>query len=190
MPARKETITQRKNRAAKVAAAKAEAKAKGEVVLPKFVDPETKVAALLRGELKVEDMDWEELLRGKFRDKNGEWRGGNTTMVPRKFYEAISREILIRADTMFRENFDVAMKAMVQLVTDARTPARERFAAAQFLIERTVGKLSEKSTVEVKVTKFQELVEGGTLLVDLEEKPMPALEAGNIVDAVIVEEDL
>ena len=190
MPPRKETITQRKNRATKAAAAKKEAKARGEVILPKFIDPETKVAQMLRGELKVEDMDWEELLRGRFRDKNGEWRGGTGAMVPRKYHEAVSREILLRADSMFRENFDIAMKAMVQLVTEPRTPARERFAAAQFLIERTVGKLTDKSVVEVKVSKFQELVEGGALLIDLEEVDTPALPPGSIVDAVIVEEDL
>lgn len=123
----------------------------------------------LSGEMTVEDLDWEELLRGQLKDENGTFSGAKPRLLPREWHDAIAREIVQRADSKFRENYDAAMEALTQMVTSPRTPAREKLAAAQYIIERTIGKIEDRQKVTVEVSKFDQLVEGGQLIVDIED---------------------
>lgn len=135
---------------------------------------------LATGEMSVEELDWEELLRGQLKNEDGHFSGAKPSILPRQMHEAIAREILLRAESKFRENYDVAMEAILGLIRSPRTPAREKLAAAQYVIERTIGKIPDKQDVQVSVSKFQELVEGGALVIDLED---------DVEDAVIVDKE-
>lgn len=179
---RRSTQTARENRAAK----RAELREQGRIAELNGVDPDSRMGKFLDGEITVEDLDWQELLRGQLRDRNGTFTGRPRLMVPRKFHQAISRELLSRVDQEFREDFDASMTALRELIQSPRTPAREKLAAIIYWQERTIGRVADKSTVEVEVKRFDRLVEGGTLLVDLDEPEAPALPAEEIFDAEVV----
>ncbi|QPX62629.1 hypothetical protein SEA_WOLLYPOG_80 [Arthrobacter phage Wollypog] len=128
-----------------------------------------KMRDLAEGRLKVEDLDWEELLQGRLKDSTGKFSGAAPAVLPRSFHTAIAQEIIIRAESKFRENFDDAMKALIGLVNNEKTPARERLAAAQYVLERVIGKIPEKQEIKSEVTVFDQLVNSGGLLIDLGE---------------------
>lgn len=128
-----------------------------------------KMRDLAEGRLKVEDLDWEELVQGRLKDVTGKFTGAAPAILPRVFHERIAQEIIVRAESQFRQNFDGAMTALLGLVNDPRTAARERLAAAQYVIERVIGKIPEKQEVKQSITVFDQLVQSGELLIDLGE---------------------
>lgn len=130
---------------------------------------------LAEGRLKVEDLDWEELTRGQLRDKNGKFSGTRPAILPRAWHDAVAAEIVRGAEAEFRRNFDGAMATMVQMATNPGTPARERLAAAQYVIERTIGPIVQKTENKTEIAVFDAAVANGEFLVDLGESD--ALEA-------------
>jgi hypothetical protein len=128
-----------------------------------------KMRDLAEGRLKVEDLDWEELIQGRLKDSTGKFNGAPPAILPREFHERIAQEIIVRAESQFRQNFDGAMQALVGIMNNPKAPARERLAAAQYVIERTIGKIPEKQEIKQSVTLFDTLVQGGGLLIDLGE---------------------
>lgn len=124
---------------------------------------------LAEGRLKVEDLDWEELTRGQLRDKNGGFTGRKPAMLPRNWHDAISAEIVRGATAQFRKNFDSTMDVLVKMALDPRTPAREKLAASQYIIERVIGKIPDKQEIKQEITVFDEAVANGSFLVDLED---------------------
>jgi hypothetical protein len=154
----KVTLNRRKRGPAKKTKTKAELEL--QALTPKMRD-------LAEGRLSVEDLDWEELVQGRLKDSTGKFSGAPPAILPRAFHERISQEIIIRADSQFRQNFDGAMQALIGLVNNERTPARERLAAAQYVIERTIGKVPDKQEIKQDITVFDRLVQTGELLMDL-----------------------
>ncbi len=154
------SLSRRKRGPAKVTKTKAQKEL--EALTPKMRD-------LAEGRLKVEDLDWEELVQGRLKDSSGKFNGSPPSVLPRAFHTQIAQEIIIRAESEFRKNFDGAMKALVKMVNDEKTPARERLAAAQYVLERVIGKIPEKQEVKQEITVFDTLVQSGGLLIDLGE---------------------
>lgn len=128
-----------------------------------------KMRDLAEGRLNVQDLDWEELVQGRLKDSTGKFSGVAPAILPREFHERISQEIIVRAESQFRQNFDGAMQALIGLVNNPKTPARERLAAAQYVIERTIGKIPDKQEIKQEISVFDQLVQSGELLVDLGE---------------------
>lgn len=125
---------------------------------------------LAEGRLKIEDLDWEELTRGQLRDKNGRFSGAAPAMLPRDWHDALAKEILRGAEAEFRKNFDMTMEVLMQMIRDPRTASRERLAALQYVQERVIGKIAEKSEVKSEVTIFDSAITNGEFLVDLGEE--------------------
>ncbi len=132
---------------------------------------------LSSGELKVEDLSWAEL-KGGFvyvRDTDGNvLTEEQPELIPKAFYQQLTRALIQRAEMEFRLYYDDAMKAITELVKNPRTPARERLAAAQYVIERCIGKIPDKQLVDVTVSEFQSIVDSGELIVDVEVEDVPA----------------
>jgi len=135
---------------------------------------------LAEGRLSVEDLDFEELQRGQLRDKNGNFTGRKPAILPRAWHERVAQELIRRGESEFRKNFNGALQAMVTLATNEKTPARERLAASQYVIERIMGKIPDKVETKSEITVFDQLVQDGSLLVDLGERP--ALEEGGFLE--------
>lgn len=125
---------------------------------------------LAEGRLKVEDLDWEELTRGQLRDVNGKFTGRKPALLPREWHDAITAEIVRGAQAQFRKNFDATMEVLVKMALNPQTPAREKLAASQYVIERVIGKIPDKQEVKTEITVFDEAVANGQFLVDLGEE--------------------
>lgn len=140
----------------------------------------------------VAQLSVEELVRGKFRDKNGKMQGRPPKFVPREFQQACLRELMTRGQEMWLGSYLDAIKAMTQIakgegpVGAIATPG-ERLKAAQFVVERMEGKVPERLVV-TQDKPWQTVLDG--IVADV---PVEALErgrmalSGEVVEAEVVD---
>ena len=124
---------------------------------------------LAEGRLSVDDLDLEELQRGQLRSLDGRFHGPKPHAVPRAFHDAMQRELAKRMQLMFNGKLQSSFDAIVGLMENERTPAREKLAAAQYVMERGIGKIAEKQEITSEVTVFEHKVSTGGFLMDLGE---------------------
>ena len=105
-----------------------------------------RVQALLDGTLSVEELDDEELARGYPRAEDGSFRG-RPSVIPTIVHQRIQRELFSRAAERLRENLLDATETMTSIARDTEQDAATRMKAAQWVIERLMGK-----TPDVAVT--------------------------------------
>lgn len=89
----------------------------------------------------------EELVRGRLKDKNGNFQGRAPAWVPHEFHRACMRELMKRGKELWQVNYLAAIEAMTDIATGkgvgaVATPG-ERLRAAQFVVERLEGKVPE-----------------------------------------------
>lgn len=142
----------------------------------------------------VAGLSVEELVRGKFRDKNGKMQGRPPKFVPREFQQACLRELMTRGQEMWMKNYLEAIRAMTEIATGQgpigaiATPG-ERLKAAQFVVERMEGKVPERLVVS-QDQPWQTVLDG--IVADV---PVEALErgrmalAGEVVEGEVVDVD-
>lgn len=134
--------------------------------------------ALLNGTLSVEDLDDDEIIKGRLRDKHGGFRGRPPYLIPRVIHQRAVKELMHRADMSILSNLEDAQKAVAEIMNNPRAPAIARLEAAKYMWERIQGKIPDKVELDTTVRKFETLIEGGHVVVDVD-----------IEDAEIVEED-
>lgn len=115
-----------------------------------------RMAQFMHGEITVEDLDDEELLQGRVRDREGMFRGRPPKLIPREFHEAITRELLSRGERIIREHYLKAIDTFVKIAADPNVEPKDRLKAAQYVWERMAGKLPDKVEVKAKVEPWQE----------------------------------
>lgn len=103
-----------------------------------------RLQALLKGELKVEDLDDEELARGYPRAKDGTFKGRPPNVIPRIMQDEITRRLLARGQEKLKENYLAAMDVLVKVAQDTSVDAATRTRTAQYLVERLAGKTPER----------------------------------------------
>lgn len=103
-----------------------------------------RTAMLISGELDVADLDDEELARGRCKDKNGRFTGKPPLVVPRSLHDRMRKELLLRGDKLFAENYTEAVRVMANIAMDPRAENKDRIKAAQYVIERIAGKVPDK----------------------------------------------
>lgn len=126
----------------------------------KLIRVNPRMQQFLDGELKVEDLDDEEIRRGQFRSADGDFKGRPTQLIPRKFYDAVVRENIKRANRRFQEELEPSIQVLKDIAHNPRMHADARMKSAIFLIERAAGKTPEKSEVKVELAKWEEDIEG------------------------------
>jgi hypothetical protein len=100
----------------------------------------------------VAQLSVEELVKGRFRDKDGNMRGRPPKFVPREFQQACLRELMTRGQELWLGHYVEAIKAMTAIASGdgplgaIATPS-ERLKAAQFVVERIEGKVPERLVV-------------------------------------------
>lgn len=125
--------------------------------------PRTRMELYLDGQLKVEDMTDKELKKGRWADKNGQFKGRPPKMMPKKFFDELQRETIRRWERDLVKDLNPAIEALREIARGdhrSKTPADARFKASVYLIERVVGKVPEKSEVKLEVAKWEEDIEG------------------------------
>lgn len=130
-----------------------------------WVQVRGRAAMLLRGEIKVEDLTTDELLRGQFLNNRGTFGGSAPRLIPREMHEACIAELLKRGNDLVRESFVDAITTVVELMKDPDTDPSLRFKAATYIWERVAGKVPDKVAV-AGINRFE-----GTLLAIVAEMP-------------------
>lgn len=102
---------------------------------------------LISGDLSVEDLDEEELARGYCKDKNGKFTGRPPVVVPRALFQRMQRELFQRFDERLKSGLVDALDVILNLARDPDVDATNRRQAAQYVIDRVMGKTPEKVTV-------------------------------------------
>lgn len=115
-----------------------------------------RMAQFIAGEITVEDLDDEELMRGRIRDINGKFSGPKPKLIPREFHDALVRELLKRGDQLLRENFLMAMDTFFDIAGNKALEPKDRLKAAQYLWERVAGKVPDKVELKAEIAPWQE----------------------------------
>lgn len=106
------------------------------------------MAELMNGQRSVEDMDDDELIQMRFKDKGGHFRGRPPKNIPRELAIAAQQELLKRGVKAMEENFLGAIGIMAHLMLNGEEEST-RFKAAQYIYERVAGKTPDKVEINV-----------------------------------------
>lgn len=142
-------------------------------------------ADLLRGKLKIEDLDDEEIANGKLRDKNGNFTGRPPIVLPREFHDAMQRELLKRGQREWHKQYLPAVKRIETIAKYAESDTA-RLSATRYSVEQVQGKLPDTVNMNAVIKPYEEVMEeesGMDLDLSFEDNA-----DDSIVDAEIVEE--
>jgi hypothetical protein len=133
----------------------------------------TRLDLLLSGELKIEDLDDEEINRQQLRNSQGDFRGRPPQWVPREFALAMQAEFRRRFQSKMQELMPLALKGHEELLRSRHLAPGDaaRMSAIKEVYERTVGKVVQTSDVHMVVEQksFEDFV--GEAIIDVEEEP-------------------
>ena len=112
------------------------------------------------GILSVQDMDDEELRAGRMRDASGRIPRVTKTleMIPRDLYDEMVQEHNKRTNEKIRQQLDVALQTMVDIMADESCEPKDRLDAAKYLFERQMGKQPDKVLIAPDRAPWEELL--------------------------------
>jgi hypothetical protein len=165
----------------------------GEVAIPSVPGPGEVTAAerlayFLSGALGPEDLTDDEVLRCQIVGRNGKFSGRGANMVPRKMVAMIQRELKWRMEQKFQSHVDEAVDTIVDIMREGegeqysigQKAGTKRLDAAKYVVERFLGPIPKEVHISDERTPWQDALESGELLVDVQEPP--------VVYAEVVEE--
>lgn len=124
------------------------------------VEHEVTWANIKKGIVPWTELDDDELGRGKLRDKNGQWRGGQGSLLPRDMVPEITRRLKERFDDRLRAELKNAQGVFLDIMNDDSADPKDRLKAAQYMMERLIGKVPDKVEVIAEVKPWEGLIEG------------------------------
>lgn len=129
-----------------------------------------RVQDLLDGTINVEDLDDEELARGYPRAEDGSFRG-RPTVIPTSLHQRIQRELFSRASQQLRESLLGVTETMTSIAQDKEVDPAQRIKAAQWVVERLMGKTPDVSIAldEKKYERVLAELDRGAIVWDVEE---------------------
>lgn len=127
--------------------------------------PKTRLQQLLEGTLTVADLDDDEIMAGRCKDKNGRFSGRPPNTFPRAIHDALRREFHKRVDEKFQDGLDLALETLEDVMRTKHAAAPARVRAAEIWIERTRGKVPDKVEQTLEIKPFEDDIAG--LLVDV-----------------------
>lgn len=108
------------------------------------------------------------------------WPIAGTTVC--RFHGGAAPQVREAARRRLLEAADKAAAVLVEMVKDQNLPPAVRLGAVRDLLDR--AGLVSKQQVEVEVRKFEQLIEAGDLIIDVEP------EADNVIDMVQVKKEI
>lgn len=102
--------------------------------------------------LGVEDLDIEELAKGKLKDKNGKFTGRPPKFLPRQIFDAMRSEYYKRVNALLEESLSDQVKTMIEISQDPEVEPATRLKAAIYVYERFMGKVPEKINMTAQST--------------------------------------
>lgn len=144
------------------------------------------MAAIQDGTFSLDMLDEEEILRGRLRNKNGDFAGRPPAMIP----QPMAVELVRRQKQLLMEEITPATKSAIKRLrqsVEGTTTVHDGPAiqAARILMEYGLGKPVDKVEVQVeaKVEHYGNIIVGSTV-------PVKELDSGEIIDAEVVEDEL
>ena len=134
----------------------------------------TRLELLLKGDLKVEDLDDEEILRMQLKNVNGDFRGRPPLWVPRSFALEMRAEFTRRFQGELNNMLPKALRAHKEIL-DSRHLApgdAARMTAVKEVYDRTFGKVVQQTEVHATVEKkdFSDVVADVVMDLDMDEE--------------------
>jgi hypothetical protein len=108
--------------------------------------------------LSVQDLDTEELARGRLKDKNGKFSGRPPKFLPREIVDGMRNEHYKRVNAVLEESLSDMVKVMRDIAKDKKEDAGVRLKAAIYVFERFMGKTPDKINVSTETT-VQDIVD-------------------------------
>jgi len=119
--------------------------------------------------LSVEDLDTEELAKGRLKDKNGKFTGRPPRLLPRQILDAMRSEHHKRVNSILEESLSDMVKIMRGVAMDKTADPAVRLRAAIYIYERFMGKLPDRIEVN-KNEKVDAII--GKILYEADETPI------------------
>lgn len=123
--------------------------------------------------LSVEDLDTEELAKGRLKDKNGKFSGRPPKFLPRQIVDAMRREHYQRVNAVLEESLSDMVKTMRSIALDPKADDATRLKAAIYVFERFMGKTPDKINITTE-TQVQDIVDD--IMYEVEEKQKTEVE--------------
>lgn len=104
------------------------------------------------------DWDDEELLRGRRRDKNGNFSGADPKVIPKAVYEEMQKRMLIDSRKKMTQMVETGLEKLKDILEGQDTADKDRLKAIQMLFDRTMGRTPEKVEVGPVRQPWEDLV--------------------------------
>lgn len=133
----------------------------------------TRLDLLISGELKIEDLDDDEIRKMQLRNAQGDFRGRPAMYIPTSMALAFRQEHFRRFGREMAEIVPDAMRAIKELLNSRHLSPGDatRLRAAELVLERNFGKVTQNVDQHVVVDKgksFEDFV--GDAIIDVEEE--------------------
>lgn len=145
------------------------------------------------GYITVDDLDDEELIHGMARDKRGKFPGKNASdkaTIPKPIYDKMVQRLFDRAQEKLRENVLAAIDTLAEISQGDAFEASDRANASKFIVERVLGKTTEKVDLTVTAKPFEQILSGIAPMTREESRAQRALETAarqEIIEGEVVE---
>jgi len=112
------------------------------------------------GMLTVGDMDDEELRCGRMRGPDGKIPRASKSAkdIPRDLYDAMVQEHLQRTQERYRENMDLALDTIIEIMTDPANEPKDRLEAAKHIKEQVMGKPVDRVAIKVDKAPWEDIM--------------------------------
>lgn len=139
------------------------------------------LGALYNEEKPIEEWDWEELQRGRPKNKNGKFTGVQPRWITPAVHEEAARRLRSLSVNKLGEHTQAAIDVMVRLMTKSKVDM-VRFQAAKYVLDQIMGIPTAKVEVQGNINVRNFLAD---LLVNMDGRPA----VQDAIDAEIVDDD-
>ena len=120
---------------------------------------------VVNGRIPLEELDDDEISQIRLKASDGRF-GGPKPIVNRRLATDFRRELMKRADLKVQAEVMRMFSVIAEVATSAESTGSEKTRAAQYLIERALGKVPDKVEVTAEVKPWEGTVMG--ILTDVE----------------------
>jgi hypothetical protein len=118
-----------------------------------FVRVSRTTTRILTGQEDLSLWDDEELRRGQKRDKNGNWQGVQSKIIPKAIHDELVRRTLSQAEQLLRDNLAEAIEMLVDVMRGKDTEDKDKLKAIEMIMNRVMGKEPLKVDLTVGTKK-------------------------------------
>ena len=105
--------------------------------------------SILDGSMDLTAWSDEELMRGQRRSKRGTWEGRPPRLVPKAIHDELVRRKMSKAHDILRDSIVRAAEVLREILDDKNADAAVRLKAAGMLLDRGLGKATERVEISL-----------------------------------------